>query len=115
MRDDEGVGSILTIAIGFVLVAALLGVGALFQVHSARARATAAADAAALAGAQQLLEGSAVACARAFDLARRNGALLTSCDAQDSDVQVSVAVPLHGALARFGAIRARSRARLTWH
>lgn len=92
-RDrDTGSGTVLVIAVIAVLVAgaALLALVVRGQAHTATARA--AADLAALAAAEALAlpdgvvlaesaePGSAAACDRAREVARRNGARLTSCE-----------------------------------
>lgn len=75
----------------------------------ARHRAQAAADLSALAGAQRALYGTAPACAQAIAVARRMGAVVTSCVVEDLDVVVSVDVPV--VLGQFGMGPARAAAR----
>src|SRR5690348_8335911 len=75
----------LVLLIGaLTMTVAAIGVG--------RARATAAADVAALAGAQHVSEGTA--CQWAREAARRNSAKLSDCRAGAGDVTVSVTVPM---------------------
>lgn len=89
-RHDRGAATTAAVAcLGLLLLVGLaLGeVGAWFAAHR---QVRAAADLAALAGA------SAVAtdpCARAVDVARRNGASLTSCTVAGHEVTVEVSVP----------------------
>lgn len=114
LRGDAGSGSVMILGISFVVVALTTCVGLVSQVYSARLTAAKAADSAALAGTQLLLDGQPIACIAAGKLALQNHALLVSCSAKDSELQVSVAVVLHGVLARFGPLRAKARARLEW-
>lgn len=78
------------------LASLVLFVGAVTMTMSAigvgRARATAAADVAALAGAQHLSDGSA--CRWAQEAARRNSAELSVCQPATMDVTVSVTMPV---------------------
>jgi secretion/DNA translocation related TadE-like protein len=75
----------------------------------ARHRAQAAADFAALAAAQHLAAGTAVACAQASGVAQAMHAVVTGCVVEDLDVVVGVDVPVW--LGRIGAGTARASAR----
>jgi secretion/DNA translocation related TadE-like protein len=75
----------------------------------ARHRAQAAADLAALAGAQNLADGSAAACTRAAELARAMRTTVAQCAVEGLDVIVTVDAAV--ALGRFGVGPARATAR----
>lgn len=92
-----------------ILVAAVVGAGLVGLAQTARHRATAAADLAALAGAQVALEDPGGACGAAAHIAASNGATLTSCALADDVVTVDVAVQVR--LGRFGVGTATARAR----
>ncbi|WP_370246968.1 Rv3654c family TadE-like protein [Nocardioides sp.] len=108
-RGDRGAATVLVVALcGLLLLlgTALAVLGAAVVAHR---RAQAAADLAALAGAQQLLVG-ADACAAATELAARHGARMVRCTVTGADVAVEVVVPgprWHGLGADLGA-RARA-------
>lgn len=107
---DDGVAGVLVLSLACVL--ALVGaLGAnLAAVAVARQRAAAVADLAALAAAARVLDGPAVACARAVRLATDNGGRLTSCSVA-GDVAIVVAeVRPAGPLGSLGAASARARA-----
>jgi secretion/DNA translocation related TadE-like protein len=91
LRDDRGFATVVAAgAIGLIgiLLGALVVLGA---VVATRHRAADAADLAALAGAAESVQGRDVACARARDIAERNGGVLVSCTWIGWDVQVDVA------------------------
>jgi secretion/DNA translocation related TadE-like protein len=111
---DQGSASIWVLTFtALVLLAGVLSM-TLAAVGSARARASAAADLAALAGAGHLADGSG--CQWAREAALRNFANLLDCRAGPSDITVSVSVPLRLALPRLPAsasIRSTARAGTT--
>lgn len=94
-REDGGatlllLSSLAAAALAVTLVAAMTGVAV------GHARAAAAADLAALAGAAYFSagHGAAAGCARAADIGARNGATVTSCAAEGESLLVTVAVSL---------------------
>lgn len=109
----EAVGSASVLVLAAVLVA-LVVAGATGLVGSAvvaRHRAAAAADLAALAGADVLLgRAPGLPCAAADRVARANGAVLTGCVVTAGDAVVSVAVRPAGRTATVGLALGRARA-----
>ena len=95
LLGERGSGSLLAVIWIAVLVAVAGFAMALGGSVVVRARAGAAADLAALAGAGAALEGEAASCRRAGVTAAANGAALTACrlDATHAWVEVSVPVP----------------------
>lgn len=92
---DDGFATVLAAAVIAVTVVLLgLGVG-LGGAILARHRAESAADLAALAGASEAVSGTETACGRADDVARTNGAVLTSCVWRGWVVAVVVSRPCH--------------------
>lgn len=92
-------GSVTIVAAGTIVLAAVLALVSadLFRALDARARAQTAADAAALAAAQQLvLPGTSSPEQEAAEYASRNGARLLSCSCEpgSSEAVVSVEVPV---------------------
>ena len=89
--DDRGVATVIAAgAIG--VVALLLGaLAVLGAVVVTRHRAATAADLAALAGAAESVRGRDAGCARARELAERNGGVLVTCTWSGWDLQVDVA------------------------
>lgn len=92
-----------------VLLALTVGAAAVGSAVVGRHRAQAAADLAALAGAQEVVAGVAAACAEAGRVGRRMGATVTRCVVDELDVVVTVDVRV--SLGRFGAGPARASAR----
>lgn len=92
-----------------VLTASVVGVG-YGAVTVARHRAQAAADFAALAGAQDAYLGDHAACGRAGDWARANDAHLRSCVRDGLTVTVTVEVTSTSASALVGTVGATARA-----
>jgi secretion/DNA translocation related TadE-like protein len=89
-RPDAGRGSAAVLAVtvvGILLVATVLA-GALGSAVVDQRRVEAAADLASLAAASAARAGREP-CATADDVARRNGARITSCVVQDADVTVT--------------------------
>lgn len=90
---DRGSASVLVLALVAVTVALATLLGLLASAHAARGRAQAAADLAALAGAQRALTGGA-ACGLAREVAARNGAVLDRChELPGAVVEVAASVP----------------------
>lgn len=105
-RDrDRGSASVLVLALVAVTVALATLLGLLASAHAARGRAQAAADLAALAGAQRALTGGA-ACGLAREVAARNGAGLDRCHELPGAV-VEVAASVSGV---WGVATAAARA-----
>lgn len=110
-QTDAGAASILVLAVLMVALVLAGGVGGLSGVVLARHRAAAAADLAALAGAD-VLAGRAPgdACAAADEVAGANGARLGSCAPEGADLLVSALVVPPGPLAALGSATGRARA-----
>jgi secretion/DNA translocation related TadE-like protein len=95
-------GSVLAVGVVGACAATALAALPLLGVHVERQRAAHAADAAALAAADALSGAVAgVPCELAAELARRNGATLTGCDADGlvARVRVEIGLPLGGVAA----------------
>lgn len=107
MRRRADRGSVTVIAVGMglavVLTGATIAIAASLLVSRAQARN--AADLAALAGAAWARSGETVACARASELARRNGAAVVSCSQDGLDVLLAVEVKGVRAVAVAGPVR----------
>ncbi|WP_030486302.1 Rv3654c family TadE-like protein [Micromonospora chokoriensis] len=107
---DRGGATVLLLAVGLVFV--LFGTfgAAIVAAGMAAQRAAVAADLGALAGAARALDGDAMACASASDIAGRNAGRLVGCHLDGLDVLVTVEVaftPLPG-LTRVAAASARA-------
>jgi secretion/DNA translocation related TadE-like protein len=89
---DRGAASLLLLAIGLVLVAAGMAGAAVGAARVGRHQARSAADLGALAGAVRVIEGEAVACARAAELVAANGGRLRSCRAESLDIVIEAEV-----------------------
>ncbi|MEU8252938.1 Rv3654c family TadE-like protein [Micromonospora inaquosa] len=110
MDRQRGGATVLLLAMGLVFVVFGTFGAAIVAAGMASQRAAVAADLAALAGAARALDGDAVACASASDLAGRNDGRLVGCHLDGLDVLVTVEVaftPLPG-LARVAAASARA-------
>lgn len=95
---DRGAATVIWLsAISVVVMFGLLGI-AVGELASGRAKASAAADLGALAGAGHVMTGDQ--CAAARRVVSANGARLTRCVASVSDVEVEVSVRPTGLLAR---------------
>ncbi len=97
VRDDRGAGSVLGLALVGVVVSMVALLVPLYSVVGAKSRVAAAADAAALAGADVAIgiaPGSP--CATAASVADANGALVTECQADGVIVTVRVSVAVLG-------------------
>ncbi|MBM3686437.1 MAG: flp pilus-assembly TadE/G-like family protein [Actinobacteria bacterium] len=95
-RDDRGVGTVLGLALGFVLIAAGLVIASLASVAVAHQRAAVAADLAAIAAAAR-------GCEAAERVARAQGAVAVTCRIEASDAVVTVAIPAPEILARWAS------------
>jgi secretion/DNA translocation related TadE-like protein len=107
---DDGVVVVLVLGLASVLVLIGMVTSALAAVAVARQRAASAADLSALAAAQSVIEGEAVACARAAALAERVSARLLSCRLTGDLAEVVAEVRPPGGLGALGAARSRARA-----
>jgi secretion/DNA translocation related TadE-like protein len=92
VSKDRGAASILVVVTGLVVVAAGLVVAVAAAHLTGEARAQAAADQAALAGASWAYAGESVACARAAVFAEKNDATLVSCSLNGLDLYVTVEI-----------------------
>lgn len=90
---ERGAGTVLVLSVVLTIMVAVQAVAVLAAGQSARHRAAAAADLAALAGANQLALGSADPCAAAGRIAHANGATLRDCVIDGMEVEVQVRVP----------------------
>jgi secretion/DNA translocation related TadE-like protein len=109
-RGEDGSATVYVL-IAIVLVMALTAVVLAVAVATrARHRATAAADAAALAAAGSALGGPDAACRHGAELAAVNQGRLVRCAVADAIADVTVAVPLPGALRFLGPAIGRARA-----
>ncbi len=108
-RDERGVGTILGLTMIALLTMFALVAAGVMSIVDAHRRAQAAADLAALAGAQGRAAGRDP-CAAAALVAGRNGARLTSCRLDGADVLVEVAVSAARPLHLRGPLPARARA-----
>ncbi len=117
VAGERGSAGVLT-ALGVLVLTTAAGIALLLTACLiVRAQAAAAADLAALAGAESILEGPHAACARAATVVRANGARMEWCEAPGEGVRLEVSVPAPPALGRFlsggdGSLHARSRAEL---
>ncbi len=107
---DEGFATVAVLALCGVLASAGGLVSVLGGIAVARHQAAAAADLAALAGAARAIEGPRPACTAAAGVARRNGAVLVSCDLNGLDVAVTVAVRPPGVVGTWGNTQGHARA-----
>jgi secretion/DNA translocation related TadE-like protein len=108
-RADQGAASLLTVAVGGLLVlvgAALSVVGAMVVAHR---QAQSAADLAALAAATTLADGGD-ACGTAGSWALANGADLAACAVDGREVRVRVVVTGPRWLGQVGDLEAEARA-----
>lgn len=98
MRDERGSATVLGLALIFVcLLVGVLAVS-LGELAGARARLSAAADLAALAGAAHGLRGDQ--CAAAARVATLGGAELVTCELSGEDVAVAVSGEVPGIIAK---------------
>lgn len=108
-RDERGVGTVLGLTMIALLTMFALVVAGVTTLVDAHRRAQAAADLAALAGAQGRAAGRDP-CAAAAQVAGRNDARLTSCRLDGTDVLVEVAVSAPRSLGLRDPLPARARA-----
>lgn len=108
-RGERGSGTVYAGAAIGVVVALGAGVVLVSKAHVARSRAEAAADLAALAAAQALVDASGDPCARAAGIARSNAATLTACAVEGETVVVRTEVPV--SLGGLGIVKASGTAR----
>jgi secretion/DNA translocation related TadE-like protein len=106
LRRETGSATLYVLSLVVLLVAGTVGVAGFAGLATTKHRATAAADLAALAAASAPGEGCSVAAATAY----RNGARLTSCRRQGSDVTVTVALVAHAPLGLRPTITVMARA-----
>ncbi|MFI7116849.1 Rv3654c family TadE-like protein [Amycolatopsis sp. NPDC049868] len=108
--DDRGVATAWTASIVAVLVSAAAFVFWAGAAVTARHRAEAAADLAALAAASHAMEGPGVACERARQVAVRMSVTLLACRWERGDALVEVRSEASGRPAVTGRTEARARA-----
>lgn len=107
---QRGGATVLLLALGLVFVLVGTFGAAVAATGMAAQRASVAADLGALAGATRALDGDAVACASAADIAQRNAGRMVDCVVDGLDVLVAVEVtftPVPG-LTRVAASTARA-------
>jgi secretion/DNA translocation related TadE-like protein len=109
---DDGAGTVLALSLVALLSCLVLAAAALGSAVVARHRASAAADLAALAGADRALgRATGSACPAAAAVAAAGGAALTGCTTGvDGSVTVTVAVRLPAPWASLGTAAASARA-----
>lgn len=106
---DRGSASVLVLGLSAVIAVAVVAAAVRGVAVVDRHRVEAAADLAALAGAQSVLEGAGEACAQAASIARANGARLVRCALSGDVIEVEVASDLR--LGRLGTWVVTGRAR----
>lgn len=89
-KGECGSGSVLVLIAISIVLATMVGVGALASGYQARQGAAAAADLAALAAAEQLRSGDPDPCETARSVSAANGANLVDCSVHDWTVEVAV-------------------------
>jgi secretion/DNA translocation related TadE-like protein len=109
-REEDGFVAVATAGLVLVLVCVAALLASLGAVAVARHRAASAADLAALAAAQHVLEGQVVACRRAQQVADAQGAALRFCVVDGQEVSVEVTVRPAGRIGELGPARARAKA-----
>ncbi|MCA1822959.1 MAG: Rv3654c family TadE-like protein [Mycobacteriales bacterium] len=107
--DEQGAATVLVAVLAAVVLGAAVAGVALAGVATAHARASTAADFAALAAVTRADTG-AVACREAERVTSANGGVLVSCTARGGVASVRVSVRLRGWLSRLGAVFADARA-----
>lgn len=108
--DDAGFSTVMGAGLMMVVLAVAAAAVSLAAIGVTRHRAEAAADLAALAAADRVLEGNDTACKAAEDIVRDQGAVLQSCAVEGLDVVVTVALRPGGPLGALGQVRGRARA-----
>jgi secretion/DNA translocation related TadE-like protein len=115
---DERGSATLLVALGCMIVAMVAAGGlVLGSVLVVRTRVAAAADLGSLAAASAVLEPDGIACARAREIVRANGAALARCSIEGAQVRVEVVGRAPAAVAwltggRTAQLRARAHAAL---
>ena len=109
LATDRGSGTIWIAAMAAILCVVASTVMLLGLAQTARHKANSAADLAALAAAQVLVDGTGSPCAVASGTAATNGARLASCAVAGEIVSVSISVDVR--LGRFGLGTATATAR----
>jgi secretion/DNA translocation related TadE-like protein len=94
MRDEDGAGTVLALAMMGLLVTVTLATSGVVGVVAGHRRAQSGADLAALAGAGALQDGGD-ACQGAGVIARRNGTRLRGCEIDGWNVTVVVSATVH--------------------
>jgi secretion/DNA translocation related TadE-like protein len=118
-RDPAEGSASLLVAIWVVVLTSVAAVGfVLSSALAVRAKAQAAADLGALAGATAVLEDETYACARAGSIVAANGARLVRCAIAGASMRIEVSVPAPAAVewlipTRAGPMRARAHAELS--
>jgi secretion/DNA translocation related TadE-like protein len=107
---EQGSATVLAAGVTAALLVSAIAFIALGQASAARHRAQGAADAAALAGAAQVLFGEGEACAAAQEMVERSEAEFQGCEVNELEVTVHVHKTPNGLPAAFGPARAVSRA-----
>jgi secretion/DNA translocation related TadE-like protein len=107
---DRGAATLWVLTFTAIIWLAGVSAMAVGGVRTARHRADAAADLAALAAAARVPEGGVAACARARSIAAESAARIARCVVEDGTVDVSVTLVLRVPLG-VGAVRVGSRAR----
>lgn len=97
---DRGSGTLAAMVVGCLILCAGLLLWAMVEAVVAHQRASVAADLAAIAGASRMARGGDDPCGLAHDIAGANGASLSGCQVEGSDIVVTVVVPSPPMLAR---------------
>lgn len=106
-RDQSGAGTVFGLGLMGVLVCLAAAFALAVGVVGAHRKAEAAADLAAIAGAQAVQDGRD-GCAQAARVASLNGGVLQRCRRQGDNVLVTVSVPFKGVPGHREAARARA-------
>lgn len=109
-RGDVGSATVWVLTLSALVCVCATAAVLVGQAAVARHRAEAAADLAALAAADAALWGGPAACAVASRVAVANDGVLDLCLVRDGIAEVTILVPLRGALSRLGPAGARARA-----
>ncbi|MDP3711680.1 MAG: pilus assembly protein TadG-related protein [Mycobacteriales bacterium] len=109
-RGDRGSGTVLVLCLAMVLTGTTVVLAGLGAAAVARHRAASAADLAALAAADRVLDGETAACAAARRAGDAVGARVRACRLDGDRVTVVVEVRPAGALAGLGSAAATARA-----
>lgn len=109
-RDDAGYASVVALGIALVVMVVAGAVAAAGAVVSARHRAEAVADMAALAAAKHALAGQDAACAAARALTDQEHVVLLQCRLEGLDALVTTGLAAPGRLALLGLAHGEARA-----